>query len=206
MERLPTKRAFKNDTNRKRLIFVGLTADRVGWRCFDPIEFKFTTEYELLFDESSQRKRINALREYDIRRELQRRGKLNELELETDDFLLDEQTTNIERQLYSSPTSSPEQEPPHQNKLALASGGASARPGKASSRADNAARRPTIKSSRGSVGESNALEGTSDDSNPVSASGRLNKSGFEGLLNYVWDAAEMNPRALRNKMSNTGQD
>jgi hypothetical protein len=206
MERLPTKRAFKNDTNRKRLIFVGLTADRVGWRCFDPIEFKFTTEYELLFDESSQRKRINALREYDIRRELQRRGKLNELELETDDFLLDEQTTNIERQLYSSPASSPEQEPPHQNKLALASGGASARPGKASSRADNAARRPTIKSSRGSVGESNALEGTSDDSNPVSASGRLKKSGFGGLQPQDRDAELRVGRSGNESAGVTEQD
>ena len=72
--------------NRKRLIFVGHTPDRMGFRCFDPITFRFTTHFELLFDEESSKKRINALREYDIRRELAKRGKLDDLPLLADDF------------------------------------------------------------------------------------------------------------------------
>ena len=81
---------------------MGETADRVGFRCFDPINFQFTTEFELTFDERSARKRINALREYDLRRELQRRGQLEGLALEPDDFAIDEQMQMIERQVYSA--------------------------------------------------------------------------------------------------------
>ena len=54
---------------RKRLIYVGETADRVGFRCFDPITYKFSTEFELIFEEHSARKRINSLLEYDARRD-----------------------------------------------------------------------------------------------------------------------------------------
>ena len=53
---------------RKRLIYVGETADRIGFRCFDPVTYKFSTEFELIFDEGSARKRINSLWEYDARR------------------------------------------------------------------------------------------------------------------------------------------
>ena len=72
--------------NRKRLIFVGFTPDKMGYKCFDPITFKFSTHFELLFDEESSKKRINSLREYDIRRELARRGKLEQYPLEANDF------------------------------------------------------------------------------------------------------------------------
>lgn len=66
---------------RKRLIYCGETPDRLGFRCFDPIKFKYTTEYELTFDEASaKKKRINAIREHDIRRELAKRGKLDEMD------------------------------------------------------------------------------------------------------------------------------
>ena len=83
---LPTYPKVPGQMARKRLIFVGFTPDRLGYRCFDPIEFRFTTEFELVFDEQSAKKRINALREYDIRRELQRRGQLHDLPLEGNDF------------------------------------------------------------------------------------------------------------------------
>jgi len=36
---------------RKRLIYVGDSAEQIGFKCFDPIEYKFTTEFELIFDE-----------------------------------------------------------------------------------------------------------------------------------------------------------
>ena len=83
---LPTYPKVPGQMARKRLIFVGFTPDRLGYRCFDPIEFRFTTEFELVFDEQSAKKRINSLREYDIRRELQRRGRLSDLPLEGNDF------------------------------------------------------------------------------------------------------------------------
>jgi transposase InsO family protein len=94
---LPTYPKIPGQASRKRLIYVGETADRVGFRCFDPINFQFTTEFELTFDERSARKRINALREYDLRRELQRRGQLEGLALEPDDFAIDEQMQKMER-------------------------------------------------------------------------------------------------------------
>ena len=72
--------------SRKRLIFVGFTPDRMGWRCFDPIDFKYTTEFELIFDEYSSRRRTNTLREYDQRRKLQEEGKLKDLPLIIDDY------------------------------------------------------------------------------------------------------------------------
>ena len=65
----------------RRLIYVGEIADRIGFRCFDPESYTFSTEFELTFDEQSGRKRMNALREHDIRRELQRRGQLEDLPL-----------------------------------------------------------------------------------------------------------------------------
>ena len=63
------------------MIYVGETADRIGFRCFDPESYTFSTEFELTFDEQSGRKRMNALREHDIRRELQRRSQLEDLPL-----------------------------------------------------------------------------------------------------------------------------
>ena len=145
---------------RKRLIFVGLTADRVGWRCFDPITFKFTTEFELIFDEKSSRKRINSLREYDIRRELQRRGKLEGLELQQDDFQLDALAQDLERQVYSSSSS----------QESSSSGGASRT---AKGRGDV----PRTSLGRGDGAESDELERTSDDLGSVSAPGRRGVSG-----------------------------
>ena len=58
---------------KRRLLDVGATADRIGFRCFDPETFTFSTEFELTFDEQSGRKQTNVLREHDIRRELARR-------------------------------------------------------------------------------------------------------------------------------------
>ena len=98
--------------NRRRLLYVGQTPDRLGFRCFDPITFKFSTHFELLFDENSSKKRINALREYDIRRELARRGKLEELPLIGDDFDFSDPEKlaqqDSERRLYPIPLPTPD--------------------------------------------------------------------------------------------------
>jgi len=91
---------------RKRLIYCGESADRVGFRCFDPLTFKYSTEFELIFDEGSAKKRINALREYDMRRELQRQGRLHELPLMVDDYA-DEANHNVERTVFSSGSDHP---------------------------------------------------------------------------------------------------
>lgn len=72
--------------SRKRLIFVGFTPERMGWRCFDPIDFKFTTEWELIFDEHSAEKRKNNLGEYDERRKLQSEGKLEDVPVVIDEL------------------------------------------------------------------------------------------------------------------------
>ena len=50
---------------RKRLIYVGDTANRIGFRCFDPIEFRYSTEFELIFDEEGLEHRAEFLRAYD---------------------------------------------------------------------------------------------------------------------------------------------
>ena len=41
---------------RKRLLYVCESADRFGFRCFDPVICKFNTEFELIFNETSARK------------------------------------------------------------------------------------------------------------------------------------------------------
>ena len=103
---LPTYPKIPGQMSRKRLIFVGFTPDRLGFRCFDPIDFKFTTEWELEFDEASTQKRVNALREYDERRKLNEKGQLDELPLiqDADVQLLNEAYDN-ERRLFASPPS-----------------------------------------------------------------------------------------------------
>lgn len=77
-----------------------------------PITFKFSTHFELLFDENSSKKRINALREYDIRRELARRGKLEDLPLIGDDFDFSDPEKlaqqDSERRLYPIPLPAPD--------------------------------------------------------------------------------------------------
>ena len=92
--------------NRRRLIYVGHAADRIGWRCFDPITFKFVIRYE-----HSAKKRISALREFDRRRTLARQGKLGELPLEADDFDASDVATSEaldpERRLYPIPLPPP---------------------------------------------------------------------------------------------------
>ena len=90
---------------RKRLIYVGETADRVGFRCFDPITYKFSTEFELIFEEDSAKKRINSLLEYDARRDFARGKKLNKLPLLQDDFASPKADATNEkvRRVFSSP-------------------------------------------------------------------------------------------------------
>jgi hypothetical protein len=104
---LPTYPKIPGQAARKRLIYVGESADRVGFRCFDPVTYKFSTEFELIFDETSARKRINALYEYDARRDLKRQGLLHKLPLQTDDFLSNSLPQQAVRDIFSSNVSSP---------------------------------------------------------------------------------------------------
>ena len=98
--------------NRRRLIYVGHAADRMGWRCFDPITFKLVIRYELIFDEHSAKKRICALREFDRRQTLASQAKLDELPLEADDFDASDVATSealdSERRLYPIPFPPPD--------------------------------------------------------------------------------------------------
>ena len=95
---------------RQRLLYVGHSANRVGFRCFNPITYKFSTEFELIFDEESGKKRMNQLRQHDIRRELLRRGKLDTLPLIQDDYSsspsndLNVRQQDIQRRLFNDPS------------------------------------------------------------------------------------------------------
>ncbi len=104
---LPTYPKIPGQSARRRLIYCGETADRVGYRVFDPVTYKFSTEFELIFDEHSAKKRINSLYEHDARRDLQRKGKLHTLPLLTDDFASRDATQEAVRNVFSSPNSSP---------------------------------------------------------------------------------------------------
>ena len=64
---------------RKRLIYVGDTANRIGFRCFDPIEFRYTTEFELIFDEEGLDHRAEFLEAYDERRKLAEEGRYSDI-------------------------------------------------------------------------------------------------------------------------------
>jgi hypothetical protein len=59
----------------------------------------------MVIDGASVRMNSNALREYDIRHDLHRRGKLTDMPLEVNDFDLDPTAQLLERQLYSNPNS-----------------------------------------------------------------------------------------------------
>jgi hypothetical protein len=104
---LPTYPKIPGQAARKRLIYVGESADRIGFRCFDPVTYKFTTEFELIFDEASARKRINAIYEYDARRDLKRQGLLHKLPLQANDYSAHSQPQQAVRDIFSSNVSSP---------------------------------------------------------------------------------------------------
>ena len=106
---LPTYPKIPGQQARKRLIYLGETSDRIGFRCFDPITYKFSTEFELIFDEQSARKRINSLYEHDARRALAKQGKLSKLPLIADDFATYDAAQRAVRDVFSSSL------PPHQD-------------------------------------------------------------------------------------------
>ena len=155
-----------------------MTADRVGWRCFDPITFKFTTEYELIFDEYSHRKRINYLREFDLRRLLMSQGKLRDMKLQTNDFAEPDAGQDAERRLYSDPSKPPDPLP-----RALNSGGDDAR---ASTGRDETSPRAVQKTTGEARNESNAQGSTTttSESGSRSAPGHLRENAAEGLETF----------------------
>ena len=103
---LPTYPKIPGQIARKRLIYCGETADRVGYRVFDPVTYKFSTEFELIFDEASALKRINSLYEYDSRRDLKRQGLLHKLPLQANDLLSNSPQQQAVRDIFSSIISS----------------------------------------------------------------------------------------------------
>ena len=106
---LPTYPKIPGQQARKRLIYCGESADRVGFRCFDPISYRFSTEFELTFNEDSASKRIDALFEYDARRDLKRKGLLHKLPLQADDYTGMSQPQQAVRNVFSPNVSSPSQ-------------------------------------------------------------------------------------------------
>jgi len=66
---------------RKRLIYMGESSNRIGFRCFDPDEYKFTTEYELLFDEDGIKHRTSLLEAFDTRRKQIKEGNISSVDL-----------------------------------------------------------------------------------------------------------------------------
>ena len=103
---LPTYPKIPGQAARKRLIYCGETADRIGYRVFDPVTYKYSTEFELVFDETSARKRINSLYEHDSRRELSKKGKLSSLPLLANDFEQYTASQQAVRDVFSSPSPS----------------------------------------------------------------------------------------------------
>ena len=83
---LPRYPKIPGSAKRERLIYIGETGGRVGWRCFNPRTYKISTEYELIFDEESHKRRWNALRHYDLQRHYQRMGRTDEAPVVFDDF------------------------------------------------------------------------------------------------------------------------
>lgn len=69
-KKLPVFRKLPGLPVRKRLIYLGDSPDSVGFRCIDPQTYKITTEFELIFDEDSVKRRSTLLEAYDNRRNI----------------------------------------------------------------------------------------------------------------------------------------
>ena len=65
---LPNAKKIPGLPLRQRLIYVGETPDRIGFRVFNPLTYAFTTEYELIFDEEGINNRASLLEKFDTRR------------------------------------------------------------------------------------------------------------------------------------------
>ena len=106
---------------REKLIYVGETADRLGFRTFNPRTYKFTTEFELVFDENSLKDRGLALRQFDERRNLHAAGKLDALPLLWEDVKgTTKQALDVERNVYQDHYSDePHSVPQQQERLTL---------------------------------------------------------------------------------------
>ena len=88
---------------RVRLLYVDETTERVGFRCFNPVTFQFTTEFELIFDEESIFDRQQQLDFYDDRRELAESGQTDKIPLVFDHSNAEAQLPHV-RTIYLSPT------------------------------------------------------------------------------------------------------
>ena len=100
---LPVRHKIPGLPVRVRLLYVGETPERVGFRCFNPVTFQFTTEFELIFDEESIFDRQKQLDSYDNRRELAESGQHDKIPLVFDHKTAEDQLPHV-RSLYLSPT------------------------------------------------------------------------------------------------------
>jgi len=92
--KIPVKRKIPGLPVRNRLIYVGETPDRVGFRCFDPVNYKFTTEYDLIFDENSSIRRKQMFDYHDNRRKLAEKDNYSGIPLVAPDNTTDPDNTD----------------------------------------------------------------------------------------------------------------
>jgi transposase InsO family protein len=100
---IPVRRKIPGQMIRKRLIYVGESPHRIGFKCFDPDTSKFTTEFELIFDEQGLSNRAQLLDSYDHRKPLAESEIIKQAGYELDDYNL-----AVARHIFTPPISSGE--------------------------------------------------------------------------------------------------
>ena len=73
---IPVRNKLPGLPTRERLIYVGESSDNIGFRCFNPNTYEFTTEYELILDEEEVKSRHSMLDAFDNRRKLIKNNKV----------------------------------------------------------------------------------------------------------------------------------
>mmetsp|Transcript_23743 Transcript_23743/g.27890 ORF Transcript_23743/g.27890 Transcript_23743/m.27890 type:complete len:458 (-) Transcript_23743:1423-2796(-) len=99
---IPVRNKIPGQMIRKRLIYVGESPHRIGFKCFNPDTSKFTTEFELIFDEHGLNKRPQLLDDYDHHKPLADSEIIKAAGYESDDYNL-----NIARHIFFDPKASP---------------------------------------------------------------------------------------------------
>ena len=74
---IPIRNKIPGLPTRERLIYVGEASDSMGFRCFNPSTYKFTTEFELIFDEDEIGRGHDMLDATDPRRKLFKEDKID---------------------------------------------------------------------------------------------------------------------------------
>lgn len=95
---IPVRNKIPGQMIRKRLIYVGESPHRIGFKCFNPNTSKFTTEFELIFDEEGLHKRPQLLDNYDHHKNLTDSEIIKQAGYETDEYNL-----GIARHIFYNP-------------------------------------------------------------------------------------------------------